>query len=268
MAVHVDSTAIVDPHAVLEDEVSIGPYCVVSGGAFLGEGTRLISHVSILGNVRMGRGNVVYPNCVIGAEPQDLGYRGEPTWVVIGDNNTFREAVTVHRATVKEFGVTRVESNNYFMAMVHIAHDVKVGSHVIIANMTQLSGHVHVEDHAVLSGMVGVHHFATIGRYAFVSGTTPVRTDIPPYMLAEGWPAEIRKVNIVGMRRNGFTREDIQSVSEAHRLLYRRQLAYEQARSQIEAEVPMTAPVRELLAFLDRQRSGAKGRGREGRKAA
>ena len=268
MAVHVDPTAIVDPGAVLDDDVAVGPFCVVGAGAFLGRGTRLISHVSVQGNVRMGRDNVVHPNCVIGADPQDLGYRGEPTWVVIGDGNTFREGVTIHRATTKEHGVTRVGSNNYFMAMVHIAHDVHVGSHVIVANMTQLSGHVHVEDYAVLSGMVGVHHFATIGRFAFVSGTTPVRTDVPPYMLAEGWPAEIRKVNVVGMRRHGFTPEEIRSVSEAHRILYRRQLAYDQARDAIEREVPPTAPVKELLAFLDRQRSGAKGRAREGRRAA
>lgn len=268
MAIHVDSTAIVDPEAVLDDDVTIGPYCVVGAGAFLGQGTRLLSHVTFMGNVRVGKGNVFYPHCVIGGEPQDLGYRGEPTWVVIGDNNTFREAMTVHRATTKELGITRIGSNNYFMAMVHIAHDVMIGSNVAIANMTQLSGHVHVEDYAVLSGMVGIHHFATIGRYAFVSGTTPVRTDIPPYMLAEGWPAEIRKVNIVGMRRHGFTREEIHSVSEAHRLLYRRKLAYDQARQHIEAEVPITAPVRELLDFLDRQRSSPKGRAREGRRAA
>lgn len=268
MAIHVDPTAVVDPNAVLDDEVTIGPYCVIGPGAFIGSGTRLLNHVTVMGNVRIGHNNVFYPNCVIGAEPQDLGYRGEPTWVVIGDRNTFREACTVHRATTKDLGVTRIGCDNFFMSMVHIAHDCLVGSKIIIANMTQLSGHAQVEDFAVLSGMVGVHHFATIGRYSFVGGMSAIRTDVAPFMLYEGWPAEPTKVNIIGLRRNGFSREDINSLTECHRIIWRRGLGYDQARNEIESTVAPSAAVQELLAFIDRQRSGKKGRAREGRRAA
>jgi UDP-N-acetylglucosamine acyltransferase len=266
--VYVDSTAIVDPQAVLDDNVTIGPYCVVGEGAFIGSGTKLLNHVTIMGQTRIGHDNVIYPNCVIGGEPQDLGYRGEPTWVVIGDRNTFREGCTVHRATTKEMGITRVGSNNYFMAGVHIAHDCQIANRVIIANLAQLSGHTHVQDGAVISGMVGVHQWVTIGRYAFIGALSRIRVDVAPFLFYEGYPAEARKVNLVGLRRNGFKREDILGLCEAHRILFRRGLAFDKAREEIRTSVLSSEPLEELLTFMESTRGGPKGRGREGRKAA
>lgn len=265
---HIDSTAVVDPEAVIDENVSIGPYCVIGPGAFIGSGTKLLNHVTVMGNVRIGHDNVFYPHSVIGGEPQDIGYRGQPTWVVIGDRNTFRESTTVHRATVKEFGVTRIGSDNFFMSGTHIAHDCRLGNRIIVANGTQISGHVHVEDHVVLSGMVGVHQWVSIGRFAFVGAMARIRTDIAPFMFYEGLPAIAKKVNLVGLRRNGFERQEILALCEAHRALFCRGLAYEQAKREILAKVPVPNAVQELIDFMDRTRIGLKGRSREGRKAA
>lgn len=268
MGVHIHPTAIVDPRATLDENVSIGPYCVVEEGAFLGSGTRLVSHVSVLGQVRIGHDNVIHPQCVIGGEPQDKGYRGSPTWVVIGDRNVFREMVTVHRATEKEQGITRIGSDNYLMGGSHVAHDVHVGSHVTMANNTMLSGHVHVHDYASLSGMIGVHHFVTIGSYSFVGGLSRITTDVPPYMLVEGNPSEVRCVNLVGLKRRGLTRQEIAALTEAHRLLYRVKMGAAQARLALEADGPLCEPVKRLFEFLDVQRLGKHGRARERLRAA
>lgn len=268
MAIHIHPTALVDPQAALDDEVHIGPYCVIGPGAFIGAGTVLDSHVTISGDARIGEENRIHPGCVIGAEPQDTSYRGVPTWIVIGDRNVIREGVTIHRATEKEYGITRIGSDNYIMAGCHVAHDVHVGSHVTMANATLLSGHVHVHDYASLSGMIGVHHFATIGSYAFVGGMSRISTDVPPYMLVEGNPAAVRCVNLVGLRRRGFCPQEIQSLVEAHRLLYRVKMAAAQARTILENHEHLTDPVRKLFEFLDRQRKGRHGRAREAERAA
>jgi UDP-N-acetylglucosamine acyltransferase len=268
MAVHVDPTAVVDPHAVLDDGVEIGPYCVIGAGAFIGSGTKLLNHVTVMGNTRIGHNNIFYPNAVIGGDPQDLSYRGEPTWTVIGDRNVFREGCTVHRATTKELGITRVGSDNYFMSGVHIAHDCHVGNRVIIANQTQISGHAHVMDHAIISGMVGIHQWVTVGRFAFIGAMSRVRTDCVPFMFHEGLPVEVLKVNLVGLRRNGFDRDEIRGLCDAHRVLFRRGLAYDQARLEIQRTIPPSRGLDELLGFIENTRSGLKGRGREGRKAA
>jgi UDP-N-acetylglucosamine acyltransferase len=268
MPLHVDPTAVVDPHAVLDDDVHIGPYCVVGPDAFIGSGTRLLNHVTIMGHTRIGHDNVFYPQSVIGGEPQDLSYRSEPTWTVIGDRNTFREGCTVHRATTKELGITRIGSDNFFMTGVHIAHDCHVGNKVIIANMTQISGHAHINDHVVISGMVGIHQWVTIGRFAFVGAMSRIRTDCVPFMFHEGYPSEVMKVNIVGLRRNGFGREEILTLCEAHRILFRRGLVYDLAIKEIERSLSPCRGLSELISFMENTRSGLKGRGREGRKAA
>lgn len=268
MAVSIHPTAIVDPRAALDQNVTIGPYCVVGPDAFLGAHTTLVSHVSILGQVRLGSDNVVYPHCVIGAEPQDRGYNGAPTWVVVGDHNVFREMVTVHRGTVKEHGITRIGSHNYFMVNVHVGHDCIIGSHVHIANLTALSGHSHIEDYANLSGAIGIHQFSTIGGYSFVGGMSRINTDVPPYMLVEGNPAVVRCVNVVGLKRHGFSSQDIHSLSEAHRLLYRVKMGATQARAILSANQRMTEPVQRLFRFLDEQHQGRNGRARERFRAA
>jgi len=264
----VHPTAVVDPKAWLDDDVEIGPYCVVSGGAVIGRATRLISHVHISGEVRIGTNNVIYPFSTIGSEPQDLGYDGAPTWVVIGNDNVIREACTIHRATTKEAGVTTVGSNNFFMCGVHLGHDTVVGNHVMIANNTLVSGHCHIHDYAGISGAVGIHQFTTVGSYCFIGGMSRVPIDVPPYMLVEGSPMEVRCVNTVGLKRRGFSQEDIRSLAQAHRLLYRQRVPLAAAREELQQSNLFSEPVSELFRFLDNQRGGRLGRGREGRKAA
>lgn len=268
MAIHVDPTAIVDAKAVLDDNVAIGPYCVIGAGAFVGSGTRLHSHITIAGNVRLGHDNVIYPFCSIGAEPQDLSYRGSPTWVVMGDRNVIRESVTIHRGTEKEYGVTSIGSDNFFMVGCHIGHDCNVGSHIYMANNCVLGGHVYVQDYASLSGLIGVHHFASIGSYSFVGGMSRINMDVPPYMLVEGHPAVVRCVNIVGLKRRGFSAIEIQSLTEAHRLVFRNRMNAEGACKVLEDHGKLTEPAQKLFAFLSEQRLGRYGRGRERFRAA
>ena len=265
---NVHATAVVDPKAWLDEDVEIGPYCVVSGGAVIGRGTRLVSHVNISGDVRLGTGNTIFPFCSIGAEPQDLSYDGSPTWVVIGNDNVIRESCTIHRATTKEAGVTSLGSNNFLMVGVHLGHDVSLGSHVVIANNTLISGHVHIHDYAGISGAVGIHQFATVGSYCFVGAMSRIPTDVPPYMLVEGSPMEVRCVNTIGLKRRGFTNDEIRSLTTAHRLLYRLRVPQATAKEDLQRAGQFTDPVAELFRFLETQSGGSLGRGREIRKAA
>ena len=207
-------TAVVEPGAVLGPGVRIGHFSVVSAGAVIGPETVVENSVTIMGDVRIGARNRIFPGCVIGAEPQDVSYRGAPTRVVIGDDNVIREGVTINRATEKEDGETVVGSGNFLMACCHVAHDCRIGDHVIIANGTLLGGHVRVHSHASLSGAVAVHHWTTIGSWSFVAGVSRVLHDIPPFMLCEGMPARPRCVNVVALRRGGFASDLIAAVTE------------------------------------------------------
>lgn len=267
-APEVHPTAIVEPGAQLAADVRIGPYCVVSSGAEIGRGTVLESHVTVMGVVRMGERNRVFPNCVIGGEPQDVSYRGTATRVEIGDRNQIREGVTINRASEKEEGVTSVGSDNFLMACSHVAHDCRIGDGVIIANGTLLGGHVRVQSRASLSGAVGVHHWVTIGAWSFVAGLSRVLHDVPPFMLCEGMPARPRCVNVVALRRGGFAAAAIDALSEAHRLLYRAKVGLEAAREILQGKGMADGNVAELLDFLSRQKDGRHGRARERRTAA
>lgn len=262
------ATAIIEPGARIAEDVRIGPYCVVSAGADIGRGTVLENHVTIMGNVVLGERNRIFPNCVIGAEPQDVSYRGGDTRVVIGDDNTIREGVTINRATEKEDGETSIGSGNFLMACCHVAHDCRIGDHVIIANGTLLGGHVRVHSHASISGAVGVHHWATIGSWSFVAGLSRVLHDVPPFMLCEGMPARPRCINVVALKRGGFGPEDIEAVTEAHRLLFRAKVGLASAAEILESQGMMRSPVADLLTFLNNQQAGRHGRARERRRAA
>ncbi len=224
--------------------------------------------MTLVGQVTLGEDNHLFPGVVVGAEPQDVSYRGSETRVVIGDHNIFRESVTMNRATEKEDGVTRIGSYNFLMACSHVAHDCKLGDHIIIANATLLGGHVHIYDHATLSGGIGVHHFSTIGRYAFVGGLSRVIHDVPPFMLAEGQPARPRCVNVVALKRNSFSAEAIHCLSEAHRLLYRAKVGLDHAREILRNNDKLVPAVNELLNFIQTQQEGKHGRSRERRRAA
>jgi UDP-N-acetylglucosamine acyltransferase len=268
MASHFADTAFIDPRAEIDDDVVVGPFCVIGPKVRIGCGTRLENNVTLMGNVTIGCDNHIYPNAVIGGEPQDISYTGSDTKVVIGDQNIIRECVTINRASEKEDGVTRVGDHNFLMACSHVAHDCQLGNHIIAANGTLLAGHVHVHDHASLSGAVAVHHFATIGSFSFIGGLSAVRSDVPPYMLVEGSPARPRCINAVGLKRNNFSPQVIEALAETHRLLYRSKVGLENAWEILRANGQLVPQVNHLLSFVQGQHEGLHGRGRERRRAA
>jgi len=261
-------TAVVEAGAVIGDGVRIGPGCLVSAQAVIGRGTTLDANVVILGDVRIGEGNRLHAGCVIGGEPQDLSYRGGRTRVVVGNRNVIREGVTINRGTEKEDGETVVGDDCLLMACSHVAHDCRVGDRVTLANGVLLGGHVRVHSQASLSGCVAVHHWATIGSHAFVAGLSRVLHDVPPFMLSDGSPARARCINTVGLRRNGFSAEEIDALGEAHRLLYRARVGLEPARDLLVSKGMLLPPVTHVLEFLESQKRGVKGRARERRRVA
>ena len=264
----VHPTAVIEDGAQLADGVTVGPYCRVSADTIIGRGTVLENNVTIMGVVRIGAGNHVYPNAVIGGEPQDLSYRGSPTRVEIGDSNVIREGVTINRATEKEDGVTSIGDGNFLMACCHVAHDCRIGDGCIIANGTLLGGHVRIHSRASLSGAVAVHHWTTVGGWSFVAGLSRVLHDVPPFMLCEGLPARPRCINLVALKRGGFSAVAIEAVAEAHRLLYRAKVGLEAAREILRSQGMLDPAVVELLDFLSVQQQGRHGRARDRRRAA
>jgi UDP-N-acetylglucosamine acyltransferase len=264
----VHPTAIVEQGALIGPGVRIGPHCVISSAAVIGRGTVLANNVTLLGNVRIGERNRIFPNCVIGAEPQDVSYRGTDTRVEIGDDNVIREGVTINRGSEKEEGRTTIGDANFLMAACHVAHDCRVGDHVVIANGTLLGGHVRVHTRASLSGAVAVHHWATIGGWSFVAGLSRVLHDVPPFMLCEGAPARPRCINVVALKRAGFAQASIEAIAEAHRLLYRAKVGLAAAGEILRSQGMIDEHVTYLLDFLARQQDGRHGRARERRRAA
>jgi len=263
MASYVAENVCIDPRAEIGSNVRIGPYCVIGPHVRIGDGTRLENNVTLMGHVTLGRRNHVYPGAVIGGEPQDVSYNGAETEVIIGDDNIIRECVTINRGTEKEEGITFVGDHNFLMACCHVAHDCRVGSHIVITNGTLLGGHVHIHDHATLSGGVAVHHYATIGSYSFVGGMSAVRHDVPPYMLVEGHPARPRCINVVALKRNNFSAHDMNCLAEAHRLLYRAKVGLDNAREILRNNGQLVPHVNHLLNFVQNQQEGRHGRGRE-----
>lgn len=268
MATYVAENVSIHPQAELGEDVEIGPFCVVGPHVRIGRGTRLENNVTLMGHVAIGECNHIYPGAVIGGEPQDISYHGSDTRVEIGNHNIIREGVTINRASEKEDFVTAVGDHNFFMACSHVAHDCKIGSHVIMANGVLLGGHVHVHDYASLSGGVAVHHYATIGGFSFTSGLSRVLHDVPPFMLVEGSPARPRCINVVALKRRSFSAEAIEGLAEAHRLLYRAKVGLENAREILKGNGGTVDEVQQLLSFIEVQQTGRHGRARERRRAA
>ena len=260
--------AAVDPRAQLADGAEIGPFCVVGPDAVIGPGSKLHNNVTIMGKVTLGSDNQIFPNVVIGAEPQDLSFKGSVTQVLIGDRNIFREGVTINRGTEKEEGVTSIGDDGFFMAGCHIAHDCRIGSRVVIANGSMLGGHVHIHDQVTISGMVGIHHFTTVGSYSFIGGLSRVLHDVAPFMLVEGIPARPRCVNVVALKRNDFPADHIKALAEVHRLIYRAKVGLDHARELMRANGSLIPPVNHLLSFVQEQQEGRHGRSRDFRRAA
>lgn len=211
-------TAVISPNAHLGAEVEIGPFCVINDNVTLGDRCRLHSHVAIDGHARIGADNEFYPFSSIGQRSQDLKYEGEPTRVEIGERNVFREYVTVHRGTQEVPSI--IGSDNHFLAYAHVAHDSVVGNHCILSNGATLGGHVTIEDYVIISGLSGVHQFCRIGAHAIIGGCTKIVKDVPPFMIADGNPAALRGLNLVGLQRRGYSPETIRTLKNAYKALF------------------------------------------------
>lgn len=244
-------SAIVAPEAEIADDVVIGPFCLVGPKVKIGAGTVLRSHVVVEGSTVIGERNVVYAGASIGCHPQDKKYRGEDTRLVVGDDNVIRENCTMSIGTTQDEGLTTVGSRNLFMANAHVAHDCHVGNDVILANNIALGGHVRVDDHAILGGQAAVHQFCRVGAYAMVGGASGVLQDVPPYVISHLNPCRVAGLNIVGLRRAGFTDEQIRALRKAYGHFYRENLTVKEAAVKIEAlKADFPGAVNELDHFL------------------
>lgn len=248
--------AIVHPSARLAEDVTVGPWTLIDADVEIGAGTEVASHVVIKGPTVIGAHNRIYQFSTIGEDTPDLKYQGEPTRLVIGDHNTIREGVTIHRGTVQDRAETTIGDHNLLMAYVHIGHDSVVGNHTILVNNTALAGHVIVDDWAVLGGYTLVHQRCRIGLHAFTGMGTAVGKDIPAFVLAYGNPAEARGINIEGLKRRGFTREEMTILNKAYKTVYREGLTLEEALSELEV---MHSHCRPLDCFIESLRSSTRG---------
>jgi len=229
MATRIHPTAIVDPSAKIGDEVQVGPYTVIGPDVEIGDGCEIASHVVLSGPTRMGKNNHIYQFATVGQDTPDKKYQGEATTLVIGDNNVIREGVTIHRGTVQDRGETTIGNDNLLMAYAHIGHDSVIGNHTILVNNVALAGHVIVRDWAILSGYTLVHQYCTIGEHAFTGMGAGIGKDVPAYVMVAGNPAEAKTINAEGLRRRGFSREDIALINRAYKVVYRRGLTTDEA---------------------------------------
>jgi UDP-N-acetylglucosamine acyltransferase len=248
-------TAIVDSSAELGAASVVGPYCIVGAQVVLGPECWLQHHVTLSGPMRAGARNKFYAYCSIGQQTQDLKYAGEPTYLEIGNENTFREFCTVNRSTTAA-GKTRIGSCGNFLAYSHIGHDCDVGDSVVFSNNGTLAGHVQVGDHGIMGGLTAVHQFCRIGRFAITGGCSKIVQDVPPFMIADGNPAEIRGINLVGLERNGFAPEAVKLIKEAFRLIYRSKFNTRQAVEAIRAELPHTPEITQIVEFIETSERG------------
>lgn len=264
MSVKIHPTAVVHPSAQLDEDVAIGPYCVVGAGVRIGAGTVLHNHVTIQGPTTLGRENDIFPYAVLGAEPQDLKYKGHDTELIIGDRNKIREHATIHRGT--EFGgyKTRIGSDCLIMVGVHVAHDCVIEDEVVIANNSMLGGHCLIEFGAALGGGAGVHHFATVGTLSFVGGMSRITKDVPPYTVVEGSPAEVRKINTTALMRRKWPVDEIERLRDAFREMYRSPDETVQSTvDRLRLVEGQSRHVVRLCDFVERTHGGVHGRYRE-----
>lgn len=246
--IEIHPTAIVHPGAQMGADCFIGPYCIIGEHVSLGEACRLHAHVVMDGHTTLGCRNEIFPFACIGLRTQDLKWKGGMTRTEIGDDNTFREYVTIHSAT-QDGDVTRVGSHNHLLAYCHVAHNALIGNHVIMSNVATLAGHVKVEDYAVIGGLAAVHQFCRIGTMSIIGGCSKVVQDVPPFMLVDGNPGQTRTVNKVGMERNGVSEEAQTAIKQAYKLLFREGLTIPNALARIEAELPSLPEIQHLVAF-------------------
>jgi len=250
----------VDPKAELAADVIVGPFCNVEAGVIVGAGTKLDSHVTLKGGTTVGERNYFGQGSIIGGDPQDRKYKGEPTFLKIGNDNVFREYVTIHRAT-GEGQSTTVGSNCYLMAYCHLGHNVAVYDGVTMANSVGVSGHCTIEELSTLGGMVGLHQWVHVGKVAMVGGMSGITRDVPPFMIVEGRDCEVRDINAVGLRRYGISADGRMALHKACKLLYKSQLGLTNAIETVKREITMTPEVQTLIDFELRRFKGKNGRG-------
>ncbi len=254
-------TAVVSPKAEIGEGVVIGPYCIVEDDVVIGDGTILEPFVVVRQYTRLGTENRIYTGTVLGGEPQDHKFAGERSYLIIGNRNIIREHVTIHRATGED-EATLIGDENLIMAYCHIGHNCVLGNQISVASYTGISGHAHIESQVSIGGMTGIHQYVTVGRLAMVGGMSKVVQDVPPFMLADGRPAKIVGVNVVGLRRASIPPSAREDLHEAHRLLYRAGLNIRQGLERIEAELPPSEELTYLITFIKRVSEGYLGRQR------
>ncbi|MBF0541372.1 MAG: acyl-ACP--UDP-N-acetylglucosamine O-acyltransferase [Nitrospirae bacterium] len=249
-------SAIVDPKAFIDEDVEIGPFCIIGKDVKIAHKTKLHSNVIIDGDTTIGSGCEIFQFTTIGLPPQCVQYRNEPTKVIIGNNNLIREYMSIHRASVNGDGTTTIGDNNYMMAYVHIAHDCKIGSNTILSNVASCAGHVQVGDFAVIGGLTAAHQFSRIGAYAMVGACSYVNQDIPPYTLASGTRTKLYGLNIVGLKRQGFSAEKISILKKAYRILFMDELKLKDALIKVETELPQIDEIKILIEFMKASKRG------------
>lgn len=254
MSIH--QTAIIHPNAIIAEGVEIGPYSVIGDHVRIGKDTKIASHVLVEGWTTIGERNQIFSFSSIGTPPQDIGYKGEETYLVIGNDNVIRECATIHRATTKADRKTEIGDKNFLMAYAHVAHDCKLGNHIIMANSVALGGHIVIGDHAILGGIVAVHQFVNIGSYSIIGGQSAVTQDIPPYVSAAGNRAQLYGLNRIGLKRKGFSDSVVLSLKKAYRILFRSGLTQDEATRKALEEFPDSAEVRYLVEFVRASKRG------------
>jgi UDP-N-acetylglucosamine acyltransferase len=250
-ATKIHPTAIIDAKAELDSSVEIGPYSIIGANVKIDAGTRVAGHVIINGPTTIGKNNHIFQYSSLGEAPQDKKYRDEPTLLEIGDNNTIREFCTFNRGTIQDKGTTKVGSDNWIMAYVHIAHDCDVGNHTILANNSSLAGHVDVADHAILGGFTLIHQFCKVGSHVITAVGSVVFKDIPPYVTAAGYDAKPHGINAEGLKRRGFSADSILQIKRAYKALYRNGLTLEEAKIELAAMQVTTPEIGLLTDFLN-----------------
>jgi len=248
--------AIIDPTAKIADDVTVGPFTVIGADVEIGAGTTVASHVVINGPTRIGQDNRIFQFASVGEKPQDLKFNDDPTELIVGDRNTIREYVTLHRGTPGGGNVTRIGNDNLFMASSHVAHDCVLGDHIILANATALAGHVVVEDHAILGGYTTVHQFTRIGAHAFTGFSTAIDRDVLPFFTVAGNRARAIGINKEGLKRRNFSTESIRALQEAFKLLIKSSCSHKVALEKVEELAQRDANVRKMLDFLDASERG------------
>ena len=246
----IDSKAIVDSHAELDDDVSVGPYSVIGADVKIGAGTIIGSHVVIKGPTSIGKENRIYQFTSIGEDPQDKKYAAEITRLEIGDRNTIREFTSMHRGTQQDNCVTKIGDDNLFMAYTHVAHDCIIGNNVIMANGASLAGHVHLNNNAILGGFTLVHQFTQVGQYSFAAMGSAITQDIPPFIMVGGKPTRPHGINSVGMERNGISTEDIRLIRNAYKIIYKMNLRLEDAIEKMEDMTSDSKQLTDMISFL------------------